>query len=95
VARKAPNEFVLLAEVQPEELAGKLEALDRLVAKGYQKLCREEGASTSFGAACFPEHGVNAESSLTRGQVLSSARQARQETRASVLQLADSVERPV
>jgi len=95
VARNSEDEFVLLmADAHAEELAGKLESLDRLVRKAYQESCGEEGAGISFGVACFPEHGVSAEALLACArEVLSRATQVRQENRNQVLQLADSVER--
>ncbi len=97
VARKSDDEFVLvMADAHPEELDGKLDSLDRLVAKAYQELCREESAGMSFGVACFPEHGVGGDALLAYArEMLSGAQQARQASRNEVLQLADSVERPV
>jgi diguanylate cyclase (GGDEF)-like protein/putative nucleotidyltransferase with HDIG domain len=97
VARTSDQEFViLLADARPEELAGKLDSLERTVAKAYQELCGEESSGMSVGLACFPENGAEPDSLLAcAGQALAHAKQARQASRNTVLQLADSVERPV
>ena len=56
VARVGDDEFVvLLAAARPEELAGKIESLDRLVANACRGLCGEESSGLTVGVACFPE----------------------------------------
>ena len=55
VARVGGDEFVLLlAAARPEELAGKIEALDRLVANACRGLCGEESSGLAVGRGVLP-----------------------------------------
>jgi diguanylate cyclase (GGDEF)-like protein len=96
VARTGPDEFVLLlAGARREELAGKIDALHHLVANACRSLCGEESSGLTFGAACFPDNGADAESLMAfAGQALAEAQEARRLSRNNVLQLEHSVRRP-
>jgi diguanylate cyclase (GGDEF)-like protein/putative nucleotidyltransferase with HDIG domain len=96
VARVGPDEFVvLLAAARPEELAGKIEALDRLVANACRGLCGEETSGLAAGVACFPENGADAESLMAYAeQALAHAKEARRASRNVILQLEHSIRRP-
>ncbi len=96
VARAGADEFVLLlAAARPEELDGKIEALDRLVANACRGLCGEESSGLAIGVACFPENGADAESLMAFAeQALANAKEARRASRNAVLQLEHSVRRP-
>jgi diguanylate cyclase (GGDEF)-like protein len=96
VARVGEDEFVLLlAGARPEELAGKIESLDRLVSAACRDLCGEESCGLAVGVACFPDHGADAESLMAfAGQALSRAKEARRASRNALLQLEHSVRRP-
>ncbi len=79
----------------PEELAGKIESLDRLVANACRGLCGEESSGLAVGVACFPENGADAESLMAFAeQALARAKEARRASRNVVLQLEHSVRRP-
>jgi diguanylate cyclase (GGDEF)-like protein/putative nucleotidyltransferase with HDIG domain len=97
VARAGGDEFaMLLASARAEELAGKIEALDRLVASACRELCGEETAGLACGIACFPENGADAHSLMDFAeQALARAKEARRAGRGSVLQLEHSITRPV
>jgi len=96
VARAAGDQFVLLlAAARPDELSGKIEALDRLVAGACRDLCAEEICGLVFGVACFPENGADAASLMAFAeQSLADAKEARRSRRNVVLQLEHSVRRP-
>jgi diguanylate cyclase (GGDEF)-like protein/putative nucleotidyltransferase with HDIG domain len=96
VARVGGDEFVLLlAAARPEDLAGKIEALDRLVRNACRGLCGEESSGLAVGVACFPENGADAESLMAfAAQALAGAKEARRASRNVVLQLEHSVRRP-
>lgn len=96
VARAGADEFaMLLAAARPEELAGKIESLDRLVANACRGLCGEESSGLAVGVACFPENGTDAESLMAFAeQALARAKEARQTSRNTVLQLEEAVRRP-
>jgi diguanylate cyclase (GGDEF)-like protein len=96
VARAGGDEFVLLlAAARPEELAGKIESLDRLVANACRGLCAEESCGLAVGVACFPENGTDADSLMAFAeQALASAKEARRASRNILLQLEHSVRRP-
>ncbi len=96
VARAGGDEFVLLlAAARPEELDGKIESLDRLVANACRGLCGEESSGLAIGVACFPENGADAESLMAFAeQALAQAKEARRASRNAVLQLEHSVRRP-
>ena len=90
------DEFVLLlAAARPEELAGKVEALDRLVAAACRGLCGEESSGLAVGVACFPENGADADSLMAFAeQDLANAQEKRRASRSSMLQLEHSIRRP-
>ena len=96
IARTGGDEFaVLLAAARPEDLAGKIESLDRLVASACQALCGEESSGLTIGVAYFPENGADAESLIAYAEeALSRAQEARRASRNTVLQLEHSVRRP-
>ncbi len=96
VARTGPDEFVLLlAGARRDELAGKIDALHRLVANACHSLCGEESSGLTFGVACFPDNGADAESLMAfAGQALAEAKEVRRASRNTMLQLEHSVRRP-
>ena len=96
LARVGGDEFVLLlAAARPEELAGKIEALDRLVANACRGLCGEETSGLAVGVACFPENGADAASLMAFAeQALAAAKEARSASRNVMLQLEHSIRRP-
>lgn len=96
VARTGADEFVLLlASARPEELAGKIESLDRLVSSACRGLCGEESSGMAFGVASFPEHGADAASLIAFAeQSLEKAKEVRRASRNVMLQLEHSIRRP-
>jgi diguanylate cyclase (GGDEF)-like protein/putative nucleotidyltransferase with HDIG domain len=95
VARVGADEFVLLLAARPEELTGKIESLDRLVAAACRSLCGEESSGLAVGVACFPDNGADAASLMTFAeQALACAKEARRASRNVLLQLEHSVRRP-
>ncbi len=94
-ARVGGDEFVLLLAARPEELAGKIELLDRLVANACRGLCGIETSGLAVGVASFPENGTDAESLITFAeQALAHAKEVRRAGRNVVLQLEHSLRRP-
>jgi diguanylate cyclase (GGDEF)-like protein len=96
IARVGGDEFaLLLAAARPEDLAGKVESLNRLVANACRGLCGEESSGLSVGVACFPENGADAESLIAFAeQALARAKEARVASRNVMLQLEHSIRRP-
>ncbi|HTC87366.1 MAG TPA: HD domain-containing phosphohydrolase [Bryobacteraceae bacterium] len=96
VARTGADEFaMLLAAARPEELAGKIESLDRLVANACRGLCGEESSGLAVGVACFPENGADADTLMAFAeQALARAKEARRASRNVLLQFEESVRRP-
>jgi diguanylate cyclase (GGDEF)-like protein/putative nucleotidyltransferase with HDIG domain len=96
VARVGADEFaLLLTAARPEELAGKIEALNGLVTNACRSLCGEESSGLTIGVACFPENGADAESLLAFAeQALGKAKEARRAGRSVMLQFEHSVRRP-
>jgi diguanylate cyclase (GGDEF)-like protein/putative nucleotidyltransferase with HDIG domain len=95
VARAGGDEFVmLLAGARPEELAGKIESLDRLVGNACRGLCGDESSGLAVGVACFPENGADADSLIAFAeQALAQAKEERRARRNAVLQLEHSIRR--
>jgi diguanylate cyclase (GGDEF)-like protein/putative nucleotidyltransferase with HDIG domain len=96
VARSGPDEFVLLlAAARPEDLAGKIESLDRMVANACRGLCGDEGSGLAVGVACFPENGADAGSLIAFAEeAVSRSKEARRASRNVMLQLEHSLRRP-
>jgi diguanylate cyclase (GGDEF)-like protein/putative nucleotidyltransferase with HDIG domain len=96
VARLGGDEFaLLLAAARPDELAGKIETLDRLVANACRGLCGEETCGLAVGAACFPEDGADAESLIAFAEeALTRTKEERRASRSIMLQLEHSLRRP-
>jgi diguanylate cyclase (GGDEF)-like protein/putative nucleotidyltransferase with HDIG domain len=96
VARVGADEFVLLlAAARPEDLAGKIESLDRLVRNACRSLCGEESSGLAVAVACFPENGADADSLIAFAeQALARAKETRRASRNEMLQLEHSVRRP-
>ena len=95
VARVGGDEFVmLLAAARPDELSGKIESLDRLVANACRGLCGEESSGLAVGVACFPENGTDAQSLITFAEhALAHTKEVRRATRSVVLELEHSLRR--
>ena len=93
VARVGADEFVLLlAAARAEELAAKIEALNHLVANACRSLCGEESSGLTIGVACFPENGADAGSLMAFAeQALAHAKEARRDSRSTMLQLEHSI----
>lgn len=96
VARAGGDEFVLLlSAARPEELAGRIDSLDRLVANACRGLCGEETSGLDAGVACFPENGPDASSLLSFAeQSLAHAKEARQARRNAAVELDQSLGAP-
>jgi diguanylate cyclase (GGDEF)-like protein/putative nucleotidyltransferase with HDIG domain len=96
LARIGGDEFVLLlAAARPEELAGRIESLDRLVANACRGLCGEESSGLAVGVACFPDNGADAISLMAFAQqALAHAKETRRGSRSVLLQLEHSIRRP-
>src|SRR5690349_938846 len=59
------DEFVLvLAGLEPSNLAEKVRRLERVAIEAGEAICGERLLNISVGAACCPEHGVDAEGLL-------------------------------
>jgi diguanylate cyclase (GGDEF)-like protein/putative nucleotidyltransferase with HDIG domain len=95
IARAGSDEFVLLlAGARPEDQAGKIDQLNRLVSEACHKLCGLESSGLSAGVACFPENGGDAGSLVTFAeQALLRAKSARRASRSDILPLEHSVRR--
>jgi diguanylate cyclase (GGDEF)-like protein/putative nucleotidyltransferase with HDIG domain len=93
VARVGADEFVLLlAAARPEDLAGKVASLDRLVASACRGLCGDETSGLAVGVASFPENGADAESLVAFAEeALARAKEARRAGRNVMLQLERSI----
>jgi GGDEF domain-containing protein len=86
---------LLLSAARPEELAGKTESLDRLVANACRGWRGEETSGMVIGVACFPENGSDAESLMAFAeQSMARAKAARHASRSVILQLEHSLRRP-
>jgi len=95
LARVGADEFALLLPTRVEEFSGKLESLDRLVAKACRELCGEATSGLAIGVARFPENGPDAESLVAFAvQALERAKEQRRSSRNELLHLEHSVQRP-
>lgn len=95
LARVGADEFALLLPTRVEEFSGKMESLDRLVAKACRELCGEETSGLAIGVARFPENGSDAESLVAFAvQAMEQAKEQRRASRSEVLRLEHSLQRP-
>lgn len=93
VARMGGDEFVIvLSGTDPDELGGRIEALDSMVRAAGLEMFHDDSVGISVGAACFPENGEDVDSLLSHAdREMDRAKRMRKTADGEVLQLARSL----
>ena len=92
VARTGGDEFALvLIGVHADELAGRIDSLDSMVRAAAHEIFGDESIGMNVGIACFPEHGSDVDSLLSRADQDLERAQREHKTCNGVLELARSI----